>query len=116
MMRNALAIAIILAGCGAERPATVRAVAVGMGALGTGAATSAAACINLGEDVCSEVALTSAIIVLGTAVSAAAVAFLGYPATVAPIVATSPAVAIVEPLPAPTIKPLPDPPGPAPLP
>lgn len=102
---TSVCVLFLLAGCGAERPATVRAVAVGIGALGTGAATSAAACVRLGDEACRDVALTSSIVVLGAALAAAAVAFLGHPASGAALMVPRAVAPIEEPLPAPEVKP-----------
>jgi hypothetical protein len=71
-----VALAGLLAGCGAQQPSTVRAIAVAAGAFGTGAATAAQTCNARTWDECRHVALTGLIIAAGVALSAGAVAFL----------------------------------------
>lgn len=71
-----VALAGLLAGCGAQRPSTVRAFAVAAGAFGTGAATAAQTCNARSWEECRHVALTGLIIAAGVALSAGAVAFL----------------------------------------
>lgn len=102
---TSVCVLFLLAGCGAERPATVRAIAVGMGALGTGMATAAHACVDLSGDACEKVAITSAVAVFGMALSAAAVAFLGHPAAAAVPLAPQPVAPFVAPMPDPLVTP-----------
>ena len=77
MSRAALAALVaLLAGCGAQRPAAVRAVAVAIGSFGTGAATAAQTCAVRPWEECRRVALTGAVVAACVALSAGAVAFL----------------------------------------
>jgi hypothetical protein len=71
-----LVAAAALAGCGAQRPATVRAVAVAVGSFGTGTATAAQTCNTRPWTECRQVALTGLVVALGVSLSAGAVAFL----------------------------------------
>lgn len=106
MKHAVLTLAFVLTACGAERPAAIRAVAVGLGALGTGMATAAQTCASQSQDVCQTVSITSAIAVGGVALAAGAVAFLEHPA-----VAIAPAVVVAATAPQPQPDPVtvPDP-------
>lgn len=72
----AAAFVTLLAACGAQRPATVRAIAVAAGSFGTGAAAAAQTCNQRPWDDCRHVAVTGLVIAAAVALSAGAVAFL----------------------------------------
>lgn len=60
----------------ASSPATSRAIAVGLGSLGTGAAIAAQSCSNQSDEACRDTAVAASVAVIGTALAAGAVAYL----------------------------------------
>lgn len=74
-MTRAALLALALLACSGH-PSARRAVVVGLGALGTGAAVAAQACAAHGSQACRETSITAAVAVLGTALAAGATAYL----------------------------------------
>ena len=78
-MRLVGAVALVAScgvGCGASSPRASRALAVGLAALGTGAAVAAQSCVSQSDEVCGDTAASSGVAVLGVALAASATAWL----------------------------------------
>lgn len=68
-----------LQACAGLSPATKRAAAVGLGALGAGSVVAAQSCSAQRAEVCQDTAVAAGVAVLGTALAAGATAYLEAP-------------------------------------
>lgn len=68
--------AFVLPACASVSPATKRAAAVGLGALGAGSVVAAQSCAAQPTDVCQDTATAAGVAVLGMALAAGATAYL----------------------------------------
>lgn len=69
-------IALAVGACGSSHPRASHAFAVGLAALGTGAAVAANACVTQSDEVCGDTAVASGVAILGTAITAGALAYM----------------------------------------
>lgn len=72
-------LALVAASCASMSPATKRAAAVGLGALGAGSVVAAQSCSAQPAEVCRDTAVAAGVAVLGTALAAGATAYLEAP-------------------------------------
>lgn len=92
-------LAVSVCSCAGMSPATKRAAAVGLGALGAGSVVAAQSCAAQPAEVCQDTAIAAAVAVAGTALAAGATAYLEAPEDARRPLLVSPPSSPVPPVP-----------------